>query len=173
MVQDSKKELSSSEVVDMTKSGQHPASDLGHVDERTENPEDDLSDQVPTLAIHEKSFLQNGAGRLSSDKEGTSSDQAEILELPQPSNHDEVLVNGGVGSPASRMKNGGKGISSSITNRPFGFGQRNQDTSFQKVDFHPFFFFCCFFPTFDGIFFLFGVHELLSNLAKASVLLEF
>lgn len=133
MKADSKKELSSSEVVDMTKSGQHPASDLGHVDERTENPEDDLSDQVPTLAIHEKSFLQNGAGRLSSDKEGTSSDQAEILELPQPSNHDEVLVNGGVGSPASRMKNGGKGISSSITNRPFGFGQRNQDTSFQKV----------------------------------------
>ncbi|GMN47978.1 hypothetical protein TIFTF001_017155 [Ficus carica] len=108
MKNDSRKELSSTEVVDMTRSGQRPASDLDLVDERTENLEDDLSDQVPTLAIHEKSSLQDVAGRVFSDKEGTTSDQAGRLEPPQPSNRDEVLVNGAVGSPASRMKNGGK-----------------------------------------------------------------
>lgn len=137
-VQDSRKELSSTEVVDMTRSGQRPALDLDLIDERTENPEDDLSDQVPTLAIHEKSSLQDVAGRVSSDQEGTTSDQAGRLEPPQPTNRDEVLVNGVVGSPASRMKNGGKVSSSSITNRPFGFGQ-NQDTCFHKVDSHYFF----------------------------------
>ena len=134
MFQDSRKELSSTEVVDMTESDQIPASDSNLVDERTENLEDDLSDQVPTLAIHEKSSLQNGLGGVSSNREVTSSDQAELLELPQPSSCDEGLVNGDVGSPVLKMNNSGKASFSSNATRPFGSGQRNQDTSFQKVD---------------------------------------
>ncbi|PON41696.1 Phosphorylase kinase, gamma catalytic subunit [Parasponia andersonii] len=133
MKADSMKEVSSTDVVDTTNSDQIPASDSNLVDDRTENPEDDLSDQVPTLAIHEKSSLQNGLGKVSSNREVTTSEEAELLELPQPSSHDEVLVNGDVGSPVSKMINGGKASSSSNTTRPFGFGQRNQDTSFQKV----------------------------------------
>ncbi|XP_062112960.1 MAP3K epsilon protein kinase 1-like [Humulus lupulus] len=130
---DSRNELSSSEVVDITKSGQIPASHSNSVDERAENLEDDQSDQVPTLAIHDKSSLQNGFGSVSSNRVVTTTDQAELLELPQPSSSDEVLVNGNVGSPVLKMENGGKPSFSSIASRPSGFGQRNQDNGLQKV----------------------------------------
>ena len=133
--QDNGKELSSTEIVDMTKSGHHRVSDSDLIDDGTETPEDDLSDQVPTLALHEKS-PQNGSGTGSSNREGTTSVRAELHELPQPSDRNEVLRNGEIGSPASKIKSGGKGSSPSTTNRPFGFGQRNQDTSYQKVDFY-------------------------------------
>ncbi|KAM6547439.1 hypothetical protein CsatB_019115 [Cannabis sativa] len=130
---DSRKELPSTEAVDITKPVLTPASDSNSVDERTETPEDDLSDQVPTLAIHEKPSLQNGFSGVSSNRVVNTTDQSELLELPQPSSSDEVLVNGDVGSPVLKMENDGKPSSSSIASKPSGFGLRNQDSSLQKV----------------------------------------
>ncbi|KAM2422529.1 MAP3K epsilon protein kinase 1-like [Malus sylvestris] len=130
---DSGKELLSTEVPDMGRSDDNPASDVKSVEEKTDNLEDDLTDEVPTLAIHEKSSLQNGSGRISS-QELAASEPTELDEPPHASNHDAVLVNGEVRSPELTTKNvsgkqGGKGVGY----RAFGFGTRNQDGSFQKA----------------------------------------
>lgn len=86
-------------------------------------------DQVPTLAIHAKSSLQNSIVGVSSDRQRVPSDQADA------SNH-EVLVNGEVRSPEPKMENGGKESSLYLGSRSFGFGKRNQDDSSQKVELH-------------------------------------
>lgn len=114
----------------MNNSDQDLASDSILDEEKTDNLEDDLLlDQVPTLAIHEKSSLQNSSVRLSSDRQRVPSDQADA------SNH-EVLVNGEVRSPEPKVENGGKESSLYFGSRSFGFGKRNQDDSSQKVELH-------------------------------------
>lgn len=131
---DSKKELLSTEVSDMSKSDDDPASVLKFSEEKTDDLEDDVTDQVPTLAIREKSSFQNGSDKIPSNKELATSDPTELDDLPHKGNHDAVLANGEVRSPESMTKNvsgkhGGKGVGY----RSFGFGQRNQDGSFQKA----------------------------------------
>ncbi|KAJ4822823.1 MAP3K epsilon protein kinase 1 [Turnera subulata] len=105
------------------------------VEGRTDTLEDDLhSDQVPTLAIHEKSSLQPGSFRSSADKEAASS------AMPHDHLHgqDEVLTNGELESPSARKKNidrkhGGKGNSTYTESSPFGFATRSQDNGLQKT----------------------------------------
>lgn len=110
----------------MNKSDQNQTSDSNLVEERTDNVEDDLLlDQVPTLAIHEKSSLQNSSG-LVSNRQRVNSDQA-------GANNREVLVNGEVKSPEPMMENGGKESSLNAGSKSFGFGKRNHDYSSQKV----------------------------------------
>lgn len=116
----------------MTISSQQPMLDSSLVDDSRSNLEDEISDQVPTLALHELS-LKNGSVSVSSNTVVTNSVEAELHELPQPSDRDDILANGDVGSPASKTKGGGKGSSPSYANKSFGFGHRNQDISFQKV----------------------------------------
>jgi hypothetical protein len=137
--QDSRKRELSSEVSDMSTSDRGHASDANIIEERAANL-DDL-DQVPTFAIHDNSSLPTGSGRQSSNKETATSEATELHEVPHTSDHDEVLMNGNVGSPESRRKsvaekNGGKGSSIHVGNRSFGFGQRSQDNGFQKVKLH-------------------------------------
>lgn len=134
-IQESRKELLSSGT-DLKISDQDLASDLNTDEERTDMLEDDVqSDQVPTLAIHEKLSLQNGSGQISSYME-VATDKMEHHELPQTSNYDKAVTDGEVVSPESRMKNGGKGSSSYIGSKSYGFGQRIQDNSFRKVCLH-------------------------------------
>ena len=116
----------------MGKSDDDPASDVKSVEEKTDNLEDDLTDQVPTLAIHEKSSLQNGSGIISF-KELAASEPTELDEPPHTSNHDAVLVNGEVRSPELTTKNVSAKQGKGVGYRAFGFGTRNQDGSFQKV----------------------------------------
>jgi hypothetical protein len=123
----------------MSTSDRGHASDANIIEERAANL-DDL-DQVPTFAIHDNSSLPTGSGRQSSNKETATSEATELHEVPHTSDHDEVLMNGNVGSPESRRKsvaekNGGKGSSIHVGNRSFGFGQRSQDNGFQKVKLH-------------------------------------
>lgn len=122
----------------MRKSGEDPASDLKFVEEEADTLENDLIDEVPTLAIHEKSSLQNGSGRISSNKELAASGPAELDEPPHMTNNEEAPMNGEVKSPELTTKNvtgkqGGKGNSIHVGFRSFGFGARNQDGAFQKV----------------------------------------
>ncbi|KAL5553000.1 hypothetical protein UlMin_040401 [Ulmus minor] len=129
MTNGSRKELSSTEIVNSDKLNHYPASDSNVAEESLDNPEDSISsDQVPTLAIHERSSPQNGFGRISNRE---VADQADLHELPQPSDRSEVVLNGELGSPVSTTKSGGKGNSSNVV-RSFGFEQRNQE-NFQKV----------------------------------------
>jgi hypothetical protein len=123
----------------MSTSDRGHASDANIIEERAANL-DDL-DQVPTFAIHDNSSLPTGSGRQSSNKETATSEATELHEVLHTSDHDEVLMNGNVGSPESRRKsvaekNGGKGSSIHVGNRSFGFGQRSQDNGFQKVKLH-------------------------------------
>lgn len=134
-----RKELLSLEADHLSKS------DKGHsvngilVEETEENPDDDLlSDQVPTLSIHEKLSLRTGSGRLSSKKTVAPNDPTELQEISNMSDQDEVVINGVAGSPESKRKNlagkhGRKGTSSSVENKLFGFSQKNQNNSIQKV----------------------------------------
>lgn len=112
----------------MDKADQDEASNSNVVEDKTDNVEDDLLlDQVPTLAIHETSSLQNSSLGVSSDRQRVPSDQADA------SNH-EVLVNGVARSPEPKLENGRKQSSLYIGSRPFGFGKRNQENSTQKVE---------------------------------------
>lgn len=120
----------------MRKSGEDPASDLKFVEEKADTLENDLMDQVPTLSIHEMSSLQNGSGRISSNKELAASGPAD--DPPHTTNNEEAPMNGEVKSPELTTKNvtgkhGGKGNSIHVGFRSFGFGARNQDGTFQKV----------------------------------------
>ncbi|XP_057963230.1 MAP3K epsilon protein kinase 1-like isoform X2 [Malania oleifera] len=115
---DSRKELSLTEV-DLTKSDKDHSFNCNIVEERADNSEDDaLSDQVLTLAIHEKSSMQ------------TNSDAGD---------QEEALVNGEMGSPewgrkviVSR-KHEGNGSSVHVENRLLSFRSGNQDASDQKA----------------------------------------
>lgn len=136
-IADSRKGKLSTEVSDMTKSDQEHASYTNIIEERVAHLED--SDQVPTFAIHEKSSLQTASSQQSSNREVGNSEPTELHEVTHTSIHDEVLMNGDVGSPESRRKvvaekHGGKGSSTHVgNNRSLGFGQRNQVNSFQRA----------------------------------------
>ncbi|KAJ7949309.1 Protein kinase [Quillaja saponaria] len=126
---DSVEELSS-EAADPGKSHKDRGADSDIFLERTENGGVDVpSDQVLTLAIHEKSSLETDSSRLSSNKEVALSEPTELHKLPNTIDHDEV------GSPDSKgtnvaRKNEGKGIHE---NKSFSFLPRIQDNSSHKA----------------------------------------
>ena len=136
-LQDSRKELLSPGVSDMRKSGEVPASDVKSVEEKADALENDLPDQAPTLSIHEKSSLQNGSGRMSSNKELAASEPAELDDRARATNNDEPPVNGEAKSPevTANKVTGKHSKGNSIGFRSFGFGARNQDGTFEKVGF--------------------------------------
>ncbi|KAK9275389.1 hypothetical protein L1049_022653 [Liquidambar formosana] len=136
---DPRKELLSTEEVDISKSDKDHGSDCNIVEERAENPEDGvLSDQVLTLAIHEKSAIRTSSVRLSANGE-VAPYPVELHESSHMGDQDEVLMNGEVGSPDSGRKNAvvrkheGKASSVHADNRSFGFGLKSQDNSLQKA----------------------------------------
>lgn len=96
-----------------------------------------MSDQVPTLAIHEKSSLQSSSGRLSIKNIVAALGPGQLHEI---SHQDEGMMNGDVGSPSGRKhmekRHGGKGSSIDFENKSFGFGPINQDAGVEKVMFH-------------------------------------
>ncbi|KAH9771518.1 MAP3K epsilon protein kinase 1 [Citrus sinensis] len=135
----SRKELLSPAATHLSKSDKEHSSNGNLAEERVENPEDEpLSDQVPTLAIHEMSLVQTGSGRLPSNKITATNDQSQLQEITNTSDKDEMLINGETQSPESRRKNldskhGGKGTSISVDNKSFGFSPRTDNNSLQKA----------------------------------------
>lgn len=118
---------------------------------RTVKTGDVPSDQVLTLVISEKSFLQTDPSKLSSNREVVSTEPtgdheiSDAKDLPEPTgDHEisnakdlhEVMMNGEVGSPQSRgvtNKLGGKDNSISNGNKSFAFGPTGQNNGFLKV----------------------------------------
>ncbi|XP_050372503.1 MAP3K epsilon protein kinase 1-like [Argentina anserina] len=131
---DSRKELSLTGVSDLRESGEGP-SDVKSVEEIADASENDPPDQAPTLAIHEKSSLQNGSGIISSNKEVAASEPSELDDRARTFNNVEPPVNGEVKSPEliSNKVSGKHGKGNSIGFRSFGFGARNQDGTFEKA----------------------------------------
>ncbi|RDY10347.1 MAP3K epsilon protein kinase 1, partial [Mucuna pruriens] len=133
--EDSGKELTTV-AADSSKSHEDNASDSNFPNERTEQADDVPSDQVLTLAIREKSFLQTGSSKLSSNREVVSSEPTGNDEISNAKDPHEAMMNGEVGSPRSRgvaSKVGGKDSSVNNGNKSFAFGPRGQDNGSFKA----------------------------------------
>lgn len=128
--EDSAKDLTTV-AADNSKSHEDNASDSNFPNEGTEKADDVPSDQVLTLAIHEKSFLQTGSSKLTSNLEVVSSEPTGKHEISNAKDLHEVMMNGEVGSPQARggtaSKVGGKESSVNNGNKSFAFGPRAQD----------------------------------------------
>ncbi|KAK6931863.1 Protein kinase domain [Dillenia turbinata] len=134
---DSGKELVGTEV-DTSKIDDDHGSNSCLNGERADIPEAILSDQVPTLAIPDKSSIQSNSGRLSPSSNLALSYPGEPDVTPHTGGKSEVLENGDAGSSGSKKKNfqaqnhDGKGGSLHVENNLFGFGTKNQDDSSHK-----------------------------------------
>uniref|UniRef100_A0A2P2MTC6 non-specific serine/threonine protein kinase n=1 Tax=Rhizophora mucronata TaxID=61149 RepID=A0A2P2MTC6_RHIMU len=132
---DSTKELPE-EVVDVNKSSKEHLLNCDIVEEGSDKLEDDLQlDQVPTLAIHETSFLQTTSDQISGTKVATRS--SPLPGLANMHEQDDILMNGKVKSPNARKNNADRNLGikrSSIhsESKPFGFVP-SPDNSSQKA----------------------------------------
>lgn len=112
------------------------ASESDFLNEKTEKHDDVFSDQVLTLAIHEKLSLQTGSNKHSSNGEVSGSEMTGDHDIPNTKDKDESMRNGEVESPESRgidKKPGGKGSSVTNGSMSFCFGPRVQDNGSLKV----------------------------------------
>jgi len=122
---------------DVSKSCKDNSSNDDEVEERTDKLDNDLhSDQVPTLAIHEKSSLKTSSGRLSMNIVAAAC--APLHGSTDMHDQDQALSNGDMESPDVRGKNidrrdGGKTNSTHVENESFVFATRSQDNGLQKV----------------------------------------
>ncbi|KAL2329130.1 hypothetical protein Fmac_022557 [Flemingia macrophylla] len=133
--EDSAKDLTTV-AADSSKSPEDNASDSNFPNKRNEKADGVPSDQVLTLAIHEKSFLQTDSSNLSSSREVVSSDPTGNHEISNAKDLHDVTMNGEVGSPKSRVtasKVGGKENSVNNGNKSFAFGPRGQDNGSLKA----------------------------------------
>uniref|UniRef100_A0A6N2M402 Uncharacterized protein n=1 Tax=Salix viminalis TaxID=40686 RepID=A0A6N2M402_SALVM len=94
------------------------------------------ANQVPTLAIHEKSSLKTSSGRLSMNKVAAAC--APLHGSTDMHDQDQALSNGDMESPDVRGKNidrrdGGKTNSTNVENESFVFATRSQDNGLQKT----------------------------------------
>ncbi|KAJ8747290.1 hypothetical protein K2173_011555 [Erythroxylum novogranatense] len=123
------------EGADVKKSDKAHSSDSALVEETTQLDDDLQPDQVPTLAILEKSSLQTGSGQLSASKIMAAC--ASLHDSTRNYDQNEVLMNGQDESPKSRRKSmdrnlGAKGSSVYPESESFGFDAKGQDNG-QKV----------------------------------------
>lgn len=131
------------EVADSGKSDDDARSN--HVEERSDNPEDDISsDQVLTLAIHDKSPLQTNSDKQPNSEVANSSELRESSDLGPREN---VLTNGEQALPDSRRKGivgrkgDGKGSAVHVDQSSSSSAPRSQDCSPQRVKLHYLYFF--------------------------------
>ncbi|KAG8644129.1 MAP3K epsilon protein kinase 1 isoform X2 [Manihot esculenta] len=132
---DARKELLTG-TAGVSNSDKDHSSDFGIIEERTDKLEDDLqSDQVPTLAIHEKTSFQNGSIGLCTNKVAAAC--ASHPGSSHLNDQDESVMNGEVESRDASgksvdRKHGGKGSCNNVENKPFGFAPSRQDIGLQK-----------------------------------------
>ncbi|KAF9678659.1 hypothetical protein SADUNF_Sadunf07G0057900 [Salix dunnii] len=121
----------------VSKSCKDNSSNDDEVEEITDKLDNDLhSDQVPTLAIHEKSSLKTSSGRLSMNK--VASACASLHGSADIHDQNQALSNGNMESPDVRGKNidrrdGGITNSTHVENESFVFATRSQDNGPQKA----------------------------------------
>ncbi|XP_057478364.1 LOW QUALITY PROTEIN: MAP3K epsilon protein kinase 1-like [Actinidia eriantha] len=134
------KELLSVHVADIGNSSKDNGLRGNYVEEGADNAVDEvLSDQVLTLAIHEKPPLQYTSFRLLADNDAAPSHREELHGPPQNGEEGEVLMKGNMGFIDSRRKNitagnlEGNGTSIGVDHKSFGFGTKNQGYSPRKA----------------------------------------
>ncbi|KAL1135208.1 hypothetical protein V6Z11_A12G158500 [Gossypium hirsutum] len=126
----SRKELLSAEGTNEGKYDHDHSADSNLREERINNLDDDLlSDEVPTLSIHEKSSLRSSSGRLSVKNVVATPGPAQLHEISQQDDD--------IGSPKSSQKHMekrlvGEETSVDIGNKSFCFGP-TQDAGLQKA----------------------------------------
>ena len=126
---------------DGSKSHEDNTSDSNFLNAITEKADDVASDQVLTLAIPEKSLLQTGSSKLSSNREVVSSGPTGDHGISNAKDLHEVMMNGEVKSPKSRgiaNKLGGRD-STNNGNKSFAFGPRGHDNGSLAVKYPCFF----------------------------------
>ncbi|KAL8139902.1 hypothetical protein V2J09_005923 [Rumex salicifolius] len=103
--------------------------------ESVENVNDFHTDQVPTLAIHEKSSNGSGSSQISANGDMASVSSKEDIVNPDKGDQNELLPNGEIGSPKRKefasAKHERKASAVQKVNSLFSFGSRGQDV--QKV----------------------------------------
>ncbi|KAE8669701.1 MAP3K epsilon protein kinase 1 [Hibiscus syriacus] len=112
----SRKEVSSTKATDRSKYDHDHSADNTPSEGRMNNLDDDLqSDQVLTLAIHEKPSLQSSPGGLSFKNVVAALSSGQNNEI---SHQDEAMMNGNVGSPSrgKHMEKGQRGNRDQIDN---------------------------------------------------------
>ncbi|KAL6579374.1 MAP3K epsilon protein kinase 1 [Orobanche minor] len=127
-----KRELLSSETSGITKSSEDFNADL--IEERTDNLEGVVNcDQLPTIAIHEKSLMQTSSDKQLDSHDSSITDSAEY-KTSNLNQQDELLVNGEM-EPAEFTKRNvvGKGSSVAIHLIKTNSGQKSQDFSQRKA----------------------------------------
>lgn len=133
-IQESGTTLASPEVPETSKSEEVDGSSSIRIEERTDKIEDQFtSNQVPTLAIHEKSPIQNSADGLAVNKESALQSSTDLGEP------DKVFANGELESSESR---GGHTVGRKVEEKGHGINahsassssvQKNPDYSPRKV----------------------------------------
>lgn len=105
---------------------QSSASDIG--EERADSEDDIMSDQVPTLSIHDnKSSLQSSTCSVSSDAKGTSQDGKSEHDGNLETEASEGRRN------ASATKQVGKECSIPVQQKSHSFGPKGEDRGLRKV----------------------------------------
>ncbi|KAG8365759.1 hypothetical protein BUALT_Bualt17G0005300 [Buddleja alternifolia] len=134
-----KRVLLSSEAAGISKSSEDDVSIVNVTEERSDNLEEDaISDQVPTLSIHEKSHMQSSSTRPVDNHQPSSSDlagnktskfdeQSEVLTKCELRPLDSTETN------AVATKSERKGTSVAIEHSAFSFGPKSQDNSPRKA----------------------------------------
>lgn len=137
-VNGSKTELLLAEAIDLGKPVEDNNSSGLPVEERVDNSDDDVySDQVPTLAFHEKSPIHTNSVGLAANNETANS--TELHESSHLVSQEKVPVNGELGSPESRRKSiiarkfEGKGSSVHVEDSSFSSVPRSHDLNPQKA----------------------------------------
>lgn len=128
--------MASPEVLETSKSEEVDGSSSIRIEGRTDKIEDQfMSDPVPTLAIHEKSPIQNNTDGLAVNKESALQSSTDLSEP------DKVFANGELESSESRGRNTvgrkveDKGHGVNAYSASSSSGQKNTDYSPRKVKF--------------------------------------
>lgn len=131
----SRRESLSKDDVDVSKADDERDPGNNLAEERIENSGEISSEQVLTLAIHEKpSIIESASAHIEGIPGGD-----QLIEQGHKVDHDELLIEGRLGSPKSKKKDAvtgkveGKGTSVLKMNSLFSFGSRIQDENLQKV----------------------------------------
>ncbi|GAB2285024.1 MAP3K epsilon protein kinase 1 [Dionaea muscipula] len=127
----SRGDISLKDIVDAGKSDEDHGPCNTHVEERSEEPEDVASDQILTLAIHEKASIDSGSSLVLPHRDTDLCSEEERLQ-------DEVMMDGDLGSSGFRKKDSvneeheRKGSAIRKVNSLFSFGPRSHDGSRNK-----------------------------------------
>lgn len=130
----SRRESLSKDDVDVSKADDERDPGNNLAEERIENSGEISSEQVLTLAIHEKPSIESASAHIEGIPGGD-----QLIEQGHKVDHDELLIEGRLGSPKSKKKDAvtgkveGKGTSVLKMNSLFSFGSRIQDENLQKV----------------------------------------